>query len=674
MRIPSAGDYLGQRIAQVIPSDDVESARALALSKGKSDTDGIIAAKEIEKIGNIGIDIGLEEYRHEEKLKTIKELKQAQDLKVKEMEFKKAQKEKEHSELQTKIINYKSAIDDAAYSVFNDENIADDQKLTELERKSAEIKTQISDSFGDKAHVLEPVHAEAMFKAKDSLQNLQIKKLNDESRASVMIMVDALEKKAAKSPQDRQEAIAMIEAADLTGYSEQERQKIKQGFKEKTAINEIANRINSKDFDSLLSDLKANNEEGDPVYFRALDPKDREHFIGTIQNSIEHEKRQKEAARKAAEREWKQDVRDALSDYKEAKLSGLPINPKDEIMLYKMVKGTEFEKKFDSIKSKGESFAFVTEKLSKDPLTFGAARLGISVEPINLTDTANLPQQLQERLEIGKKVKAFANLAYTPVLKTDEVKGLADLLKKQQSGSIQTIQQLTNVIGKDGMMGIAQQIAADSTQTGMIIAFTVQGKTDIANAISEGKKYIKEKVIKMPKDNELRDKYDSWIKDSFMGLPETNDAHYEAFKSYYASQAARKGITDGFINQDAAKGAFKAVVGEIVGINGKKVVIPEDYTESMFKNSIKLITAESIKQMGGVSGLTNEDAANVIKDDAQWFATSQQNTYRVVVNGKYMLTPDGNYVQFRFSGKEGFTMPSKTVTTPAKKKNVIESD
>ena len=358
-----------------------------------------------------------------------------------------------------------------------------------------------------------------------------------------------------------------------------------------------------------------------------------------------------------------------LSDYKDAKLSGLPINPKDETRLYKAVKGTEFEAKFSVIKKQGESLGFITGSLASNPLTFGAARLGYEIAPLNLENPDGLSQQLQQRAAIGSKVRAVNNLSYTPVLTTDEAKGLADLLKRQQTGGVQTIQQFTRVIGKDGMTGIARQVAAEDTQTGMIIAFTAQGKAGIANTISEGNRYITEKTVKMPKEDELRGKYDLWVSNAFLGMPESSHAHYEAFKSFYASRAAKKGIADGTLDKDTAKEAINAVVGDVVKLNGKSIVIPDGYSEGQFKNSIKRIDAGVIKSMGGVYGLSDEDAAEVIRDDAQWFATSQDGTYRVVVNGKYMMTKNGRYVQFNFGDKPVFTP-----TPGVKKKKLIEGD
>ena len=67
--------------------------------------------------------------------------------------------------------------------------------------------------------------------------------------------------------------------------------------------------------------------------------------------------------------------------------------------------------------------------------------------------------------------------------------------------------------------------------------------------------------------------------------------------------------------------------------------------------------------------MSDEDAAEVIRDDAQWFATSQDGTYRVVVNGKYMMTKNGRYVQFNFGDKPVFTP-----TPGVKKKKLIEGD
>ena len=653
MRIPSAHDYFGQRIAQVIPVDDIDSARAMALSKGKSDLSGIAALKELEKIGKIGTEIGLKEIEHEGKMRLIEEIKiqkeQERIQKEKEAELKQALEKEKHSKLQTEIIKYKDTLEDAAFTIFNSKDIPDDQKLQELERVAKHVKEGFVSMLGKDAYILDPVHEEALRRAKDKFRDLQLKKSYDQSRANVLAMLDALEKRAAKSPEDRQEAIAILEAAEFYGFNEQEKQKIIQEFKERTAINEIMKRLNDGDYKDVLSDLKAVDSEGNPIYWKALDPKNREHLISTVQDRIEQEERRKEADRKAKQAEWERSMRELLLDYKDMKRSGFYVDPEYEWKIRKAVKGTKFESLFLAIKKQTESLEFITKGLEKDPLAFGAARLGTKITPLNLSSPETLPQQLQQRMAIGLQVREAHNLTYTPVLTTGEIKGLTELLRKQQTGGVQTIQQLLKIVGKNAMIGIAKQVAVEDTQMGMMIAFTARGKADIATTIVEGNQYIKKKIIKLPKEDDLRGKFDDLVGNAFLGLPENSNAYYEAFKAFYTSRAARKGIIDGIVDNKIVKEAFTAVVGNVAEIKGKKFILPDGYSEDRFKNSIKLITADIIKRMGGVYGMTDEEAAEVIRNDAQWFMTERPNTYRVVVNGRYLITKNGNYVEFVFN-------------------------
>lgn len=653
MRIPSGSDYFGQRVQ--------ETDRSLGVPDIGSEQRGVEVAEKLRGVAAAGLDIGVNEMLHEDRMRAIADIakqKAAEEsLKKAQEKLEKARREREHSEIQTQVINYKMGISGLAREVFDDPEIPEQQKFAEFEKRAAELKSKTSQAFTidgeSKAHLLEPIHAEAMYAATEKLADLHARNMTDRARANGIGTIDALEKKAAISPKDRREAIALLDAADLYGFSEQEKTNIKQQFREKTAVNEIVNRLNANDYEGALKDLETKDSSGAPTYLPDLDPHDRERYIGIIKTGIEQEKRRKEAETRALQREWEQDTREMLSDYSDAKQSGVPIAPKDEIALYRRVKGTKYEKRFLTIKQKGESLAFITKKLAEDPLTFGAARLGYEVPPLNLADVRGLPEQLRQRADVGKVVRQANSLPYTPVLTADEAKYFTQYLKTQQSGSVQTIEQLTTVVGQDAVMGIARQVAAEDMEAGTIIGLTVQGKRNIAVGIIEGNRYIKEKALKLPQEDKLRGKYNDWTQDAFRGLPNLDNAHYQSFRSLYAYAAARKGILDGELDEDTARETFRLIVGEVVKVNGKHVLLPEDYSEWQFKDSIKRITPQSIRAQGGALGMSDEAAAELISsNDTQWELSGRQGVYLPVVNGKYLATADGrNYIQFYFSGE-----------------------
>jgi len=643
VRIPQAADIFGNRVAEVTP--------ATALPEGPD-----YIGQGLQDLSAGFTHIANQEMAREteEVLTARRELKAERDRIEREAKAKaeQAEKEKQHAQMQNTILSYKGAMAEMADTIWQDKNIPGDEKLEKLNEAAEKMKGLYTEDFGDKAYLLEPVHTEALLNAKHSIYNLQEKQAIDTARASTLTVLQDLERRAAISPKDRAEAVRILNSIDWTGFNEQEKEKYAQEFKERTATIEIDNRINKNDLNGVLKDLKAKSKDGNPLYLPDMDPKSREHYIGAIENAIEQEKRQREAAAKAAKAERKDNIRDFLDVYEQKKLAGMPINPKDEVMIAKAVR--EFPalaEKFKGIKQKGESLAFRTEQFAKDPLTFGAGTLGIEIEPLNMQDPALLTKQLQNRAEIGKQIKAAYNMPYTPILKPAEAAGLAGMMKTEKDGGTQLLNKLQESVGKDGMMSIAQQITTEDDQAGMFIGLFAAGKTATAKMLAEGTRYLKEKAVRLPKETDMRSQFDGMIGDALLGMPQNQETHYKAFQSYYAALAGRKGDTLGeSVDRKRAESAFTAIVGDIARINGKKLVLPEGYTEGKFINSVKQIDAGFIGKLsgGGVQGMTNEDAAEVIRDDARWHVTSRPNTYRPEVDGRYLLKKDGTILEVMF--------------------------
>ena len=155
-------------------------------------------------------------------------------------------------------------------------------------------------------------------------------------------------------------------------------------------------------------------------------------------------------------------------------------------------------------------------------------------------------------------------------------------------------------------------------------------------------------------DVDLRDKYDDLIGDGLSGLPIINNTHYKAFKSYYAALAVRDGIDNDSVKSGIAEEAFKAVVGDTLKLNGKHIVLPEGVGEDSFLNRIRNISPMVVEQMGGVHGYSNDEAAELLREDAQYFVTSRPNVYRVALDGKLLISKDRkNFIEFYFSADAG---------------------
>lgn len=640
MRIPGADEVFGWRQLKVIPKSPLPEADT-GIAQGL----GNLA-------GSIGDIAQREQQKEELEKRKIEHAREIEQNKL-EQKIEQAERERQHAEFQTKVITYRSKVYDIAQGVMDNADIPEPEKFADFQQKADQLKAEtLKDIPQDAVAKWDPVHADAMFEAKKQFAGYVEKKANDQAIANGLTTYETLIQQAAKSPGDRTKAIQLFDQISWHGFSEAKQAEMKQNLIDKTAENEIIKRINAGDLRGVLKDLRSKSEAGDHPYLSDMDVKTREHYISAIENDIKQAERQRIAEAKAAAAARKDSLRDVLDEYEHRKLAGMPINPADEVSIAKAVR--EFPalaKKFTRVKEQGESFAYRSEQFAKDPLTFGAGALGYDIKPLNMADPNVLAQQLQARITIGQKIKADNNMSYAPVLTAKEAEGLAGMLGTQKDGGVQLIGNLQKIVGPLGVAGIAQQVKNTDSQAGMVIGLTAANKTNTAAMISTGAKYLKEKAVKLPKEAEMRGLFDGMIGDAMLGLPQNQEAHYKAFQSYYAALAGKEGDTLGeSIDKKKAETAMKEIVGDVARINGKKVVLPDGYSEDRFLNSIKKIDSSFVNQLsgGGVQGIDSKAAAELIRDDGRWHVTTRPNIYRVEVNGSYLMTKGGNYVEVLF--------------------------
>lgn len=630
MIIPGGSDQFGKGARRRYPVVYMDEYKG-------DDRKGEVIAQGIKQIGNTAAEIMFDIHQK------------------KEEKLLKAQEAEEKSRLETNIIGFKGRMSDTARSVYDDPDIPSEKKFDEFNKRAEEGRDDFFNSFPeDKRHAAEPIYAEAIMRAKGFFYDKHSERLKEEAMANTEATIETLERQAAVSPGERQKSIALLSELEMPGVSAKGRQKIINEFVERTADTEIVNRINGGELKDLLDDLKGKDKKGRHTYLQGMDPKTRQHYIGSVKAEIDRLKNAAETKAKNEHAQWERDVKQILTNYEDAKVAGFNIPIDEETKLFRMVKGTDYEKQYQEIKKKAEDPFYKAKKIAEDPLTFGAAQLGIEIEPLNMSNPDNLLPQMQERLEIGRRIKKAYNIPYTPVLATEEVKGLTAMLQTQDAGSIETIGLFKKMLGKEAVTGIARQISVEDPEAGMVIGYTLKGKIKLATGITKGQKILKEKAMTLPPDDMLRGEYEGLVGDGLSGLPIISNTHYKAFKAYYAALAARDGIENESVKGSIAEEAFRAVVGETTTINGKDVVLPDGVNEDSFTNKIRSLGPLAIEHMGGVYGYDNEEAAELLREDAQFYVTSRPGVYRAALDGKFLMNREGTkLIEFHFMPDAG---------------------
>ncbi|MGE7139136.1 hypothetical protein ACQKIE_16035 [Luteibacter sp. NPDC031894] len=92
----------------------------------------------------------------------------------------------------------------------------------------------------------------------------------------------------------------------------------------------------------------------------------------------------------------------------------------------------------------------------------------------------------------------------------------------------------------------------------------------------------------MPSDggaNGLRSVWSAQVGDAFRGDPDGDVQSFQAFRAMYAGLAAKKGISDGALDDNLAITAARATVGAVTDWNGKVVIPPYGMDGNTFKDA-----------------------------------------------------------------------------------------
>ncbi len=401
-------------------------------------------------------------------------------------------------------------------------------------------------------------------------------------------MVDSLIQRAAAGPKARREAEAMFEMIDKSMISAQDREKLKQGFYEKVQGNEIVAAITAVDRNrpaeavKKLSTIKAllsnTDKSGDFVTWTGIDPAKRNGFIEALNVDIEQMKGKIETQQREAMHIRNENAKSVYESWKDLAEQG-SFNPNLTAEVHSLVKGTRWESNFKTVLEKTTSVQWRNEQIEKHGIKFLANYYGIPMTDLNIMQP--LKPQIEYRKAAIKEIFQKSGVKLSP-LTPQEADSFTSLIQKQNIDfSLNTINELVRSFGKENSILVAEQLSKKDPHISTVISMIAEGKTNTAEKILEGTRYLREKAVTLPISKSgtdlLKNKFETLIGDAMTGLPLTQQRHYEAFKSYYAALAGKAGdLTGDTVDNGLASKAFKEVVGETASISGKKIILRKD--------------------------------------------------------------------------------------------------
>jgi len=535
------------------------------------------------------------------------------------------------------------------------DSIARDKALTPQEKRDrfAEQADKIRGSFmksvpPEYQYRFAPAFDEQKLRAGNALDNHLRKELQSEVRASGMVAREQL-LNSAKSLEQKLAIIRDPDAWDweAEGLNDEQRTTEIARFAEQATGAEIDRRLNSDDPRQVLKDLRATTGEGgDYANYADLSPTSRQAYIRTARSMIERQDRDAEQAKKEGQRQRDALAKQMFTDYKTRREALLPVDPTFEAEMWKAVSGTGYEAEAREVRKKTGSLDYVTGKIKSDPLTYGAAQMGIEIPPLSVENPAGWPEQLAARRQVADAVRQTHGLSYTPLLTNSEAEAVAGMLKEQspqaQVGLFSALARSTDGLT---MQRMAEQFAASDPVTGTIAALVAERRPDAAVKVAEGRQLLQSNAVTYSKfaTDDMRRQFADSMSGAMQGLPQAREGYFQAVRMAYTAMAAAVGLDPEKLDKDVFDKALQTVVGGApVVINGKGVVLPEMVTEEQFLDNINRIDADRLQQAGGVFGYRDlTEAADDIKDDAElWEAGGGR--YRFAVDGKFLLTADGS--------------------------------
>jgi hypothetical protein len=331
------------------------------------------------------------------------------------------------------------------------------------------------------------------------------------------------------------------------------------------------------------------------------------------------------------------------------------MTPVEQISLLEQSKpkpGAGFNQEQKAYETLVKAVETANRERQSDPVAF-AQRLGaIPPEPLNFSIPSAMQEQLAQRASV---IKSMSEEYGTPpaLFSASEAKQFSAALNAMKTGDkLGFLQAFRSSIDDPRAYSAAlQQIRPDSPVTAMAGGYLGLSRTmpevsrwigsndpeikpaDVAARLLEGEALLnppagdkKEdgagKRFPMPPDGTdgspgLRQKFNDHVGDAFRGLPRSADQAYQAYRAFYAAEAARQGKYDGALDDDIAKLANRAVIGTVVEKNGTKSVAPWGMGETDFNDAAKARFDATVRAAGiaGVSwgevGLQNTDQPGV---------------------------------------------------------------
>ena len=252
-----------------------------------------------------------------------------------------------------------------------------------------------------------------------------------------------------------------------------------------------------------------------------------------------------------------------------------------------------------------------------DPMLWAVQSNIADNKPLNFADTNTLRQQLSNRSGIAATMQNKYGAPLQLLTKAEAQSLSQNFGKMNTNDKLAYLNVIHNAVPDQlAYRSIMQQVSPDSPVTaiaGVLVSKQAQFVTEyrfqpdttvssqnVAAIVLEGEALLNPtktdkaeggtgKTFPMPSETDFVTQFNSEVGDAFANNAEAANIAYQAVKSYYAGQSARKGDLSGSMEPNRIKSAIKYVLGGVTNVNGNgKTLRPWGMPEETFKDQLKV--------------------------------------------------------------------------------------
>jgi hypothetical protein len=296
-------------------------------------------------------------------------------------------------------------------------------------------------------------------------------------------------------------------------------------------------------------------------------------------------------------------------------------------------------------------------QLNADSLSWGAAHLGIQLQPLNLNDNASIANRVAAAAQIAKRT------GHSPhVLTPAEVQSLAPQWAR---GTLEQKVALVSNLAKFGPAAgdAAQQLAPNDNGLVNLIGLATHRNAGVGasrvNQILTGYEAIKTKPKLVDKDQSIQ-QFNQFTGNALQFLPGVKDGVYTNAKALLAAQANDNGwdnwsqVGRGWYSAvNSALGAYEkngVQYGGLANFNGVPTILPENMSQTDFESRISRATGPQFRAaQNGVPQYGNGQHPTATDLKKMQWVPSGEGVYRLSDGHSFLHTESGGFYEIDIS-------------------------